>query len=288
MPKIGNAGGKGLNVAALIRSSREYKKIPPQLYYGPRRVGKTVLAATASEDWRGNSEAPIELGDMLYIAIDEGALDSLVKFNASIKNVLHWSELLSGCDNNATLALSLLKEALPDLVSTTKCKFVVIDTISQLDWSLQETLDSRAEDMQTFYRLLLGQHKAFSGLLNTLEATVIELCHAQPVGEIRLKKDAKPDAIKAAKADRAAKFYIMPDVEPAISGQSRNVYLSNTSLHGAVLAKMVPNKGLERRVYFAPNVAGFEATSRFDGILDVDGKGEEPNLRDIYQKIGYL
>ena len=78
-----------------------------------------------------------------------------------------------------------------------------------------------------------------------------------------------------------------PDIEPAITGKGGEIYRSNTSIQGVVLAKKVMGQKLpQRKVYF--NLTdGFEASSRFEGILDPSGEGVEPNLREIYNLVGY-
>lgn len=290
MPKIST--GVKVNPLDLIRRSTDRTsrfsenkglRLAPQVFYGPRRVGKTVLAATASEDWQGAKDEEYDLNDILYIAVDEGALDALIQFNVVIPNTILFSDLVATSNGNNLTALNLLKEAVPDIIASTKTNIMVIDTISQLDWSIQQNIGG--DTTQDFYRMLLTHHKMFNSFLCNVDQTVISLVHAKPVGEARSNK---PEEIKKTKVQQAAKYYLPPEIEPAITGQALNIYLSNTSLHGALLSRKLPGpKGeIERKVYFGSNSAGFEASSRFEGMLNPEG--EEPNLRDIWKKIRYI
>ena len=284
------------DLASLIVGSRDVReaKIPPQLYYGPRRAGKTVLGATASEQWpedrkAGSGGTTITLEDILWVPFDAGALDALSGFNVEVENVVNVNAAFEYYNDNASAALSLIEEAIANvLTKNDSIRFVVIDTLSQLDSQLEAYYHGVVDDSQTLYRSMLGRHRNFASFLKTMPATPIELCHSRLVGEARGKKGDEANAKKRDKAAKAAKYFVVPEAEPAITGKGGEIYRANTSIQGVVLANNnAVSRALERRVFFRLK-DGFEASSRFETVLDTDGKGEEPNLRAIYRKVGYI
>jgi len=116
----------------LIKSSKELnKKTPVITIFGPPGGGKTVLAATMSEYWRGpNTDNQIAISDMVWVVVDRGALESFDHLGYEIPYAIDMVEVLA---NTGSLVPALKKmiASLKDEVPS-EVKWVVIDTASQL------------------------------------------------------------------------------------------------------------------------------------------------------------
>ncbi|NJO17721.1 MAG: AAA family ATPase [Thioploca sp.] len=288
MPAISN---KSQSLSNLVRSSNTLYKLPIILIYGPRRSGKTVYASTISKfmpvnfNERTNNDPPITLEDILWITYDEGALDSLRQFNIIVPYVVDPYQIMQENSMTESAAISFIYENLNEiLLANPNIKFVVHDTISQMDKLLTAYIASIVEnsnDSQTIYRLLLGRHQLIFNQLQKLKATSVLLCHAKALIE-RATKDAKVNIDN--KNIKASKFHIPAEIGPDITGKGAELYLSNSSAEIVVLNKRGAKNLIQRTVHFN-QVDGFEAGSRFEGFnLD----NEKFHLRSTLQKIGLV
>ena len=67
--------------------------------------------------------------------------DALKPWNVTVQHVLPWDRLLAGYGDRVTEALKAVQDGIADyLAQTPDIKFLVIDTLSQLDWHLEGDL----------------------------------------------------------------------------------------------------------------------------------------------------
>ena len=268
-----------VDMSSHFRTSDEAELEGAVIVHGTPGAGKTFFAASASEffpdDMNDLGQGKIrDLEDMLWISVDDGATAGFKAAKIRVRE-LDLRALMG--EKGVPTALDMVRK----LVSTQKFKYVVLDTISQLDKYLGGYYAQiHADNPNTFslYRDILARHRRLHQDLSLLEGQKIYLAHSKALMEAsQATADQKNRAKAAAMAGADA-------IQVDITGQARNLYLASASLVVYLAATVAPGTGKReiKRIAYPYGGAGFEGKTRHQHILEYQ---EEPHLRHIFEKI---
>lgn len=253
---------------------REFRFRP--VLIGPPGVGKTVCAATLSEQAspsNGPWPRPCKLDDLLWIVTDGGdqhaGLDSLWALGMDVDYIDLSNEVGMNLINKTIEALGVAKK----MVESGQKKGVVLDTASTLDRIIFTYHAERFEKWQKFDAQLGMWMKVYTAL-RAIPGSVCVIFHEKYL--------AAPDTSTAAGADQKKRMDAegrkagSADLE--ITGQARNMFVSGTS---TVLPLFIQRgmKGDER--YISVTTGEVLSKTRYPSLAPK----EPPNLRLIYEKV---
>lgn len=287
---------------------------------GPAGAGKTFAAATGSkffphdriEELQSLSEAKgakavagrlvelpwISLSDMLWLPIDDGALDGLRAFKINVPYV-DWRGLVMKNIERAkdadteglpivprimALAAREIREALaaPD----GKYDFVVVDTISNLDLAIVTYADAKFEGPAA-YREILSMHRQLFGMLQGLDRNVIACSHLEALTD-PIKMNGPAGEAQAADQKLRAEAVKMVGggkLTLAMHRKARQAWQGG-STQFAVIAKKNDKGVLQRHlVTEVENSAGVEARVREEILVDTR---EPVRLRELLVRLGKI
>ncbi len=240
--------------------------------HGPPGHGKTTFAASASEHFESK-----DLKDMLFLQFDLGGLDGLKAKGYKVAFI----------DTRALMAekgaVRGTFDALDILAKHTEqnkdLRYIVVDTISEMDKLWHEAIDKIEDDGRALYRQMLNNHiRFYNRVINiSLKTAAKAIFIAHSKAKV-LDQTATEGQKKTQTADK------LPggnDIQVDVTGQGHGIYTRNGSLVIAMQCRSIKGKP---DVYVAlPNGGGgFEGKNRFKGILNEE---ESPNLRAIFNKL---
>lgn len=246
--------------------------------HGPPASGKTRFAATVSEQFpEKTGEKWVDLTDIVWLSIDQGALDglSVEKLNipfVPVRELMAAAGAVQGSMDALLLLESILSER-PDV------KFVVVDTLSELSERWMEVFTrASGDDTRSAYRQLGDTHTRWKARLDSIcdarGVRVIFLAHSKA----RVLDDkATEGQKKAAQAERVGNDEIGLDID----GNGRHLYTRNASLVFAVKCKTSP-KGENKYSVHCRGGDGFLTKDRLARLLNPE---EPPDMRAIFKKI---
>ena len=262
--------------------SAQKNKPPSLLYYGPPKVGKTELAATASLYWKGKE--PTSLDDMLWLEFDTDGTRTLTDAGIDVPHYISWQMCVSERNNDVEKALLLMQGLTREVLKANpEIRYIVADTISMLDmdfvqWCMDvEAKDSDKENTQRAYGQVLNLHRRFFNSINPHPVGKIYLCHATVKSTDSMKGTAKKNAERTKKAQSAD----LADVVPQITGKGRTIYIGSSSMEAVILKKTAGN-GETSRVVYPNGTRDFEGGSRWEGMLPDECP---PNIQEILKMV---
>lgn len=244
--------------------------------HGPRRVGKSHLAATASAlypETIGVELATLE--DLVWIAFDKGATAFAPPWKLRLPYVVDVNRLIA--DKGDALA-GAMKAV--EIAAATPAEWIVVDTVSMYDKYLSDWANNKVDESNgkagfEIYRHMLNAHKRFYVAVCETGKKPLFLCHSKALSE------ATTD--QAAKVKRAV-YATAPDIVPDITGQSATVYLGNCSAQIVVGVKVDPKTKAKKRVAYVGQNAGYEGGSRWEGVFGATEE-LEPNIRKMLARV---
>ena len=250
--------------------------------HGPPKCGKTVTAATSSKYFtefpRPKDSPIIELKDMLWLQLDNGATDTLWDSRYDVP-VLSLKQTLQATNYNEARAAKLMIDAAKEHIkSTPECKFVVADTISLLDKAFVSRYSEVHEDSDNSFdvwRDVLNAHRRFHLRLKGLPVIRLYLFHSKAENEAVIKKSkAATDKKKANEANAGT-------IHPDITGQAITLYRGEVSAMLTQAAKKGP-KGMSY-ILQTTTTGGSEAGKRFQLPDTIPA-----NMRQFYETVGIM
>lgn len=208
---------------------------PQTIIFSPFGVGKTTMAATASEFAPKHlsatiqpppKEAPIaDLDDIAWIGLDRNAVAGFTGLKIRVKNYFDLSNVAPN---------KILPEALEILAYIEKqgIPHTVVDTLSALDTQFQILHRAKAlVNKMHFFDAVLSDHMRFYDGLRQTNSAIQLLAHVKPAF----------DADDAAKARRQT--LEIPDFAAAITGQAGGRYKADCDNIFMLRRKKVPVAG---------------------------------------------
>ena len=186
------------------------------MIFGPFGVGKTSMAATASEDAPAHLSCVVQappagtalatLRDMAWIGFDRNALAGFASIGLRVPNYYDLSNVAPA------KVLTELLEVLAK-VRTDKLPHVVVDTLTAFDTQLQISHRLKATvNKMAFYDAVLSDHMRAYDALRQTDASIQLLAHVK----------AAFDADDAAKLKR--QMMEIPDYAAQVTGQAGGRY----------------------------------------------------------------
>lgn len=276
---------------SLVRLSWEVVCDYTFLLFGQFGVGKTTMAASASEAWpkgglpkvrhKGAKPSAV-LEDMFWISADKGATRSFRERGISVPEFSIPAYLSQNRHANITNALEKAIELAVVAVSKRKAKWVVVDTLTSVDGALEShwrrncpETKSGKDDTRRMYGNVFYGHKLLNDALITVGAGVIVCCHAKAIDDIsKLSEEEKRRVITLTAIG-------MPEFLPAITGKGATAWKAHVDLQLALVAKDVPRTGLVRRAYTISK--GWETKSRFELSLPVELPCDIGKIREMVE-----
>lgn len=216
------------------------------------------------------------MDDIIWCAVDRGAVDGLLMQRIDVPHLIDVRGLCEdfGADKGTEHANSLVEQ----IVREAPIRFVVWDTVSELDKLWHTELESRGdEDGQFVFRKLLSKHRSNYSRAHKAagSARVLWLAHSAAVGE------ARPNAPKSIEAQkRATRLPGGAEIKLAVTGQGHDLYINNASLVLSIV--------LEERKGFPPvrsvtsGGTTFETKNRLQGLV---GDREPFDLNAIHSRV---
>jgi len=254
------------------------------LIHGPPKVGKTFLAASASEFCPEvlPAEKLVALEDMLWLQIDAGATDGFHEANLLLPDrVINVRKVIAETGSVERGLMMALDVARMVLDKCPEIRYIVTDTLSAADkficehWDTNCPLSRTGEKIvQMGFGMVFNTHKRFYNRLSLLPCNLITLCHSR----VLIDDGQNTQEAKKRKAEGIPGSF---DIVPDITGKARNLYVGNASLELVVMAKKNPRTGKLMRTVAPYGANGFEGGTRFQVLEE-----EEPaHLGQIFQKI---
>lgn len=310
MPVVTKSSTKALGTKPTlegVRMSHEAPMKPIIVIQGKYGAGKTMLAATISDDFKSLPIAKHKgppnqvLNDLFWISFDEGATLGFRERGISVKefDVHDWMSKKKCSILTATeKALIELEKA----VNHYGIQWVVVDTVSQFDKGLEQywvnilRQGKNLEDLNPAevddkiqipaYKRMFNSHKMLQENLLNLRVGRIYLTHAKAIGTFKLgNPDEQAKQAKARSALQTANAASLAEagLEPDVTGKGAGGYLAPARL--ILFVKKVRGVGnaSSREVWAEPTSEGYTTKNSFE--LSIVGK-QEPNLKKILEKIG--
>lgn len=284
---VAGVPGTGFNVADYQSSTINDFNKSNFLIYGPKKTGKTLLAATISDYFPEFDRVPVpapayvELKDVVWLAFDKSPTDTLLQFKLGVPRILDLRRLLRklGRDEFFFRLPAVLKSYSDD-----DSRFIIVDTVSEFDkllrnwWSKNVPLSKTGqENTMQMWTKFGDDHLEFRYTLAEAYpgSRIIYLCHAKGVFEQQQESMRINMERTAAANDRG-------DITFDVTGQNGNGYASEGST--ILVTRKIPGVGNEKARYevLTDSDGGWEGGTRFSTLLP---KVCEPNLKRILGRI---
>lgn len=220
---------------------------------GAQETGKSCLAASISEFWRGvPAPEPITLSDVGWISIEPGSTDSVEGLNYKIPEVIDWNFFYRQHQDPVLATVLSLQFA-----QAKGYKNLVLDSISDLSvkvegW-LSKQLDHASanaatkEDTQKYYRVALRCINEILETIASYDGLKLVVVHGKAdLSDLRLAdiKDNEKKAAEKEKLERQdAATNQRASVLPSIVGSAKQVFINRCSL--IIGTRKVVEKGQE-------------------------------------------
>lgn len=247
------------------------------LLYGPPKSGKTVCAATISEQCPEKLPADgVILHDVAWFLYDKDGTEALKDVGLNVPVVD-----FSGAATYKEL-LKMEKEAIGALkskIAAGETKTLVIDTLTARDFVLTNYFGgvyTSPQQKGMMFGAVKDAHQNYAKDLLPLDVRVIVLAHAKEVSGMMV--DEKAAATKQA----ATQLPGFADIRPAMTGSIINWYRGTCSYIWPVRCKRKKGVAPEYTILTSGN-SSFEGGSRGSNRLDAE---EPANLKNIFKKLG--
>lgn len=262
-----------------IKSSKTTPLSGAIVVHGPEASGKTRFAATASKFFpEKTGEKWVSLPDVCFVTFDQGALDGIHVEKLDVP-FIDAREMIAdlGAIKGTFEALNALDDYLKE---HPEVRFVVPDTVSEMDDLWGEALGKNTEDTRAYYKLLGEMHTRAHAIVN-------KVCAPRGIVPIYLSHSKArvlaSDATEAQKRTQQVEKVggTMNDIGLDINGSGRNLYSRNASLIFALKCKQLPNREPIYEAY-PRGVDGFLGKDRLARVLN---NPEPSHLGQILTKI---
>lgn len=269
------------------------------LIYGPKKTGKSLLAATISRYFppyeNGNPVAAKErttLEDTAWIAFDKSPTDTLVQYRCFVGKVLDLRMAFRKLGRDEFFfRLPLL---LSPIIQDEKIKYVVVDTVSEfnrllLNWWYKHvpTSDRGKENTMAMWTKFGDDHSELRYVLNDQmeiggrrDRKLIYLSH--PKGNMEFVGGSGTAEVQKVNEERKAEATGKGDIDLDITGQNGNGYGAECSMILVTQRMSAARNDRARYEVWTQGNESWAGGTRFSTVLKPT---EIPNLRTMEEKI---